>query len=93
MVFFLEILTIFYRKDGRFYEGSWLADKKHGQGKFVGTDGKVTEGYWDEDRPPNMKKIKFLFKINDKTKSMPSEVYGVDFPKKKFTDAVGELFG
>lgn len=82
-----------FRQDGRLYEGNWLRDRKHGQGKFVGTDGKVSEGHWEEDKPPNMKKLKFLFKINDKTKHMPSETYGVHFPKKNFADTVNDIFG
>lgn len=32
---------IFKWKDGRVYEGDYVADRKQGQGKFIWPDGKV----------------------------------------------------
>jgi hypothetical protein len=35
-------------KDGRFFEGEYLNDKKHGQGLYRWVDSKVYEGGWTD---------------------------------------------
>ena len=34
---------------GAFYEGQWLFDKMHGQGRLIKPDGSVYEGKWEAD--------------------------------------------
>jgi len=34
---------------GSSYEGQWLKDKRHGQGKLILPSGKISEGMWFND--------------------------------------------
>jgi len=37
---------IYYWPDGRYYDGEYLNDKKHGFGVYKWNDGRCYEGYW-----------------------------------------------
>jgi hypothetical protein len=36
--------------DGRYYEGEYLNDKKHGFGEYFWTTGKIYQGEWSEGK-------------------------------------------
>jgi hypothetical protein len=55
----------FYRKgkytwkDGRYYEGEYFNDKKHGYGIYKWVDGKIYEGGWFEGHQDGKGKYKY----------------------------------
>ena len=46
-----ELIRGLYKwSDGKYYEGDWLNNKMHGNGKMVWSDGRVYEGEFFEDK-------------------------------------------